>query len=468
MSQPPRESLRRQLLIRLSAPLLVVLACSAVLAYALARHIGHAVHDQWLYDSAMTLVTQIKVKDGQIALELPTPAIEMFLWDRVDRIYEEVSSDAQGLISSNGRFPSPPKQLVLDKPLYYDGSIGGRPVRIVAIMLRPLTDADDTVRIQVAETLHKREAVTQKVILLSAPLQILIQVLAALLIWLAVTRSLRRVDEIAAHLRGYDPNRLVPISDNQSTPQEIEPLVHAINGLIEKLDGAQEAQRRFIANAAHQMRTPLAALQVQTQRALREHDPLKHGEALAEVFNAVTRLRRVVQQLLTLTRSENAAESMLRMHRHDLASLAREEIERWTDAAIERDIDLGYEGPEGSVMVSGEAHLLRELIGNLLDNAIRYNRRGGIVTLSISEAPLRLCVDDDGPGIPEGERELVLERFYRLSDSEYGGCGLGLSIAKEIAARHGARLKISANPAGAGTRVEVVFQSDAETDAKAA
>jgi two-component system sensor histidine kinase TctE len=172
----------------------------------------------------------------------------------------------------------------------------------------------------------------------------------------------------------------------------------------------------------------------------------------------VTRLRHVVQQLLTLARSEPNTETMARTAPLDLAALAREEVERWTDHAVERGIDLGYEGPDRPVMINGEPSLIRELIGNLLDNAIRYNMRDGKVTLAIEEAPTRLSVEDDGPGIPEGERQRVFERFYRSGDGREEGCGLGLSIAKEIAARHDAGLTLSGVPVGQGTRAEIVFK----------
>ncbi len=147
---------------------------------------------------------------------------------------------------------------------------------------------------------------------------------------------------------------------------------------------------------------------------------------------------------------------MLRMT-VDLAELSRDELERWADAAIARSVDLGYEGPERDVFVTGEPVLLRELIGNLVDNAIRYGRVGGIVTLHLQAAPVVLTVADDGAGIPEAERVLVLERFYRRQESTGDGCGLGLPITQEIAARHGARLSILDNPLGRGTRIEVAF-----------
>jgi two-component system sensor histidine kinase TctE len=163
--------------------------------------------------------------------------------------------------------------------------------------------------------------------------------------------------------------------------------------------------------------------------------------------------------LLTLMRSEQQTEKHLKLAPVDLAGIAREEVERWADAALEKEIDLGYEGPEDGIMITGESNLLRELIGNLIDNAIRYQSSGGTVTLILNASPVALVVEDDGPGIPEQERGLVLERFYRGSTSELaGGCGLGLPIAYEIAARHGAQLGIASGPENCGTRVQVTFQ----------
>lgn len=238
--------------------------------------------------------------------------------------------------------------------------------------------------------------------------------------------------------------------------REVKPLILAINGLIQRLSEARGAQQRFIAIAAHQLRTPLATLQVQTERALRETNPERHGEALLHVLKAVTRMRHLTQQLLTLTRSDPSAASTLVMTDIDLAELAREELERWADGAVERNIDLGYEGPESGTPVRGERQLLRELIGNLVDNAIRYGRAGGEVTLGVRLNPTTIFVQDDGPGIAAAERERVLDPFYRSPQSSGDGCGLGLAIAREIAARHGTCLQI-ADRHPQGTRIEVVF-----------
>jgi two-component system sensor histidine kinase TctE len=457
MDKPDGYSLQRRLLVRLWVPLFIVLMLGATVAFGLARHFGYAVHDRWLYDSAMSLATQLKSQDGHVTLNLPKSAVKMFEWDSVDRIYEEVISHKQGHIFSNAVFPTPPGDAIAGEPRYYDGIIDGRPVRIVAVMLPNPADSADVILIQVAETMKKRNALVTEIIMLSVPLQMGILVLAGALVWFAVKSGLRALDDLAIHLSGYQAESLVPLSDIESVPSEVKPLVKAINQLITKLSDAQDMQRRFIANAAHQLRTPLATLQIQSERALREHDSTKHSEALSHVLTAVTRLRHVAHQLLTLTRSDQSSEPSLKMVPVDLAELVRDELERWADAAIARNIDLGYDGPEKNIEIRGEPNLLRELIGNLVDNAIRYGRPGGKVTLVLRAAPVTLCVDDDGPGIPMEERALVLERFYRRPDTTKDGCGLGLAIAREIAARHGARLSIVDNPQGGGTRVEVIF-----------
>lgn len=449
-------SLRRRLLARLWIPLTGVLLAGALLAFVIAFHFGNVVHDRWLLDSAMTLATQLRANMGRVSLELPPSAVEMFEWDAVDRIYEEVRYSSGRVLFGNAAFPASPDNLAPNEPRYYDAEMGGNPVRVVAIAVASPVDATKTITIQVAETKKKREALVWEIILLLVPLQIGILVVAAAFIWFAVTSSLSSLDEIATRLSGYEPDGLLPVRDVQRVPSEVKPLIFAINGLINRMSEARGAQQRFVANAAHQLRTPLAALQVQTERALRETNPERHGEALMHVLKAVTRMRHLTQQLLTLTRSDPSAASMLVMADIDLAQLARDELERWADAADQRNIDLGYDGPEGGAAVRGEQQLLRELIGNLVDNAIRYGRAGGEVTLGVRPNPTMIFVQDDGPGIAAAERERVLDPFYRSPQSGGDGCGLGLTIAREIAARHGARLQVmDRDPEG--TRIEVVF-----------
>lgn len=455
-------SLRHRLLVRLWIPLFVVLTLSGIGTFGIARHIGSLVYDRWLYDSAMTLADQIKLKDKQLVLNFPKVASEIFEWDNVDHIYEEVVSRKRGHMVGNAKFPPPPTGMSINQARYYDGVINAQPVRVVTLMVPNPAEPNDVISVQVAETMNKRGTLVMETILLSIPLQLGLLLLTSTFVWLAVTSSLRTVDGIAARLAGYEPESLVPIEDVDNMPSEVKPLVKSLNQLIGKLSGAQDMQRRFVANAAHQLRTPLATLQVQTERALREPDPVKHIEALSDVLGAVTRLRHVVHQILTLARSDHtnhATAQILGMVRVDLAQLARQELERWADAAVLRDIDLGYDGPETGIVISGDSQLLHELIGNLVENAIRYGRQGGEVTLRLTESPPTLYIDDDGKGIPAEERSFVVERFYRRSDSGGDGSGLGLAIALEIAARHGALLIITDSPFATGTRVMVTFSN---------
>lgn len=458
MHKPPQASLRRQLLTHLAGLLLLVLALGAAGGMFIARQAGYRVHDQWLLDSAMTLMAQVGQDGGKVSLALPPAAIQMFEWDRVDHIYWQASTARQGLLLSNALLPPPPAPMRLNKPQYYDARIGGEPVRVVAFEQNAPGDAKDAVRILVAETMRKREGVAAKIFQLWAPLQIAVATLTGIFIWLVVTRNLRKVDSIAARLGAYETDSLTPIIDTQRMPAEIAPLIDAINRLLGKLSVEQNTQKRFISNAAHQLRTPLATLQVQTQRVLRERDPAMRDQALEDVHRAVTRLHHVTHQLLTLMRSEQENEKHLKRSELDLAELARQEVERWTDSALRKHTDLGYEGPERGLLVHGHPNLLREMVGNLIDNAIRYTQRGGTVTLTLGAAPVSILVEDDGPGISEQERDLVMERFYRGDTSEQAeGCGLGLPIASEIAARHGARLRIASGAGGRGTQISIVF-----------
>jgi two-component system sensor histidine kinase TctE len=458
----PDHSLRRRLLARLWIPLSGVLLLGAVVSFGVAYHFGNVVHDRWLLDSAMTLATQLRANVGKVSLELSPSAVEMFEWDAVDRIYEQVTAPSGRLIFGNADFPAPPGDLAPNAPRYYDTTIGGNPVRVVAVAVASPADATKTVTIQVAETKKKREALVLEIMLALVPLQVGILLVAGAFIWFAVTSSLATLDETASRLRRYKPERLHPVRDVQKVPSEVKPLILAINQLIEKLSEAQGAQQRFVANAAHQLRTPLATLQVQTERALRETNPERHSEALADVVKAVSRMRHLTQQLLTLSRSDPSSEGTLHMTDIDLAQFARAELERWADRAVEREVDLGYEGPESGVTVAGEAQLLAELLGNLVENAIEYGGAGGRVTVGVASAPPTLFVEDDGPGIPHVERERVFEPFYRPRDSTAGGSGLGLTIAREIAARHDAVLTIADKTDTPGTRIEVVFPPTSE------
>lgn len=460
MSKPVQRSLKWRLLARISSALFLILMLGALAVSALAHRIGTAIYDDWLYDSAMTLSKQVRFVAGRPTLDIPEPAMEMFRWDRVDKIFAEVISPDAGTLYSSGKFAAPPTDLTIGKPRFYDGTVNGLPVRVVAILVKP-GKQPEALLVQVAETKRKRETLVASILQLVAPLELIILLATGAAIWLAVTSSLREVNAIARRLADYDPTDMSPV-DESDAPEEVKPLIRSINGLLAKLENLQRSQRRFISDAAHQLRTPLAALQVQAERATREADPSRVRDALTQILRVLVRLRRVTQQLLSLARSSAIALQMDTV-RINLVDALREELEQHTDAADARHIDLGYEGPDSGVHVNAEPHLLREMIGNLIDNAIRYTQPGGHITAGITTQPVALTIDDDGPGIADAEKVHILEPFYRPRGVTEDGCGLGLAIAAETAAKHGAVLRIRDNPAGRGTRVEIVFASEEKT-----
>lgn len=443
MSAATTDSLRALLLRRLWLPLLVLMLLGAIGSYLLARYYAQQVHDRWLWDSAMSL-TQVLPEAGTTSgWELAPAVLRMFEWDTVDRIYVEVRTADGTPLFGTASIPTPAS--VQDARMFYNTRIDGRAVRVV--QTPSASNTAQAMMIRVAETLEKRLRLERRLLLASIPLQALLLLLAGLLIRTGIRDAVAAVNRAALRLSETDGDRLLQPLVTHETPRELHPAVDAFNTLIGRMTQAQAQQQRFVANAAHQLRTPLAALTVQLESALREPEgPVRQG-ALEHVVNGMGRLTHVTRQILMLNRSESAAEGALSKVPLDLASLCREVLEAHADDAIARGIDLGYEGPDHGVLIQGESQLLRELLANLVDNALRYGRQGGMVTVSLQTSPLALQVDDDGDGIPASERERVLERFYRLAH-EIEGCGLGLAIVGEIASRHHAVFELGESASG--------------------
>ncbi|MFB5855051.1 sensor histidine kinase [Stenotrophomonas maltophilia] len=452
-------SLRGLLLRRLWLPLLVLLLCSAVGSFALARFYAGQVYDRWLLDSAMSLSELVTVQEGRASIEI-TPAVSrMFTWDTADEVHGEVVDAAGGRLY--GDLPEAlPRPAVAagndDDAVYYDARLRGQPVRMVEVVVS--TGPGHDIRLRVAETLRKRHRLERKLLLTSVPFQAAILALAAWLAWSGTGAAARHANLVARRLASPRPDPLAPLDPTQEAPRELWPAVEAYNALLQRLDAMQAAQRRFVSNAAHQLRTPLAAMQVELESSLRQHDPQAQQLALSGTLAGLARLQHLVNQLLMLSRSEDPHGSGLPLQPVDLAALARGVVERYADRSLEAGVDLGYEGPDDGVSIEGDPQLLREALGNLLDNALRYGASRGVITLGVRQEVeyVLVWVDDNGAGIAEAERSRVTERFYRAS-SEGDGCGLGLAIVAEIAQRHGATLMIDTAPIG-GARVGLRFR----------
>jgi signal transduction histidine kinase len=270
-----------------------------------------------------------------------------------------------------------------------------------------------------------------------------------------VGRELQSLEGTAEAIARRTPEALEPIAP-ASVPEEIRPLVAALNGLLGRLGGALDQQRQFIADAAHELRTPLTALRLQLQLAERARDDAERGRAHTMLSEGIARATRVVEQLLALARQDPAAPAEPKT-RVDLARLAASVADAQRDAAFARALTLDVDAA-APLEVDGERESLRTLLDNLVDNAVRYTSDGIVTVRAVREgaSPI-LEVEDTGPGVPAGERGRIFDRFYRGESAAPGGTGLGLAIVRRIAERHGARVEALEGRAGKGLRVRVVF-----------
>lgn len=446
--------LRDRLLFRLLVPMCTVLLVSGILSYALALNFARASFDHTLLETARGVAQQVQVKNQKASIDLPRAAIEMLVWDGEDHIHYQVASQRLGIIAGDRQLPGPSPDESQERPTFYDAILDGEGLRAVSLHVMGL-DTDDKVTVRIAETRHKREAMTDDIVAAVVVPQLILILLAVLSIWNGVKVGLAPLERLAqaVNARRRDDPTLLPVA---GVPLEARPLIDAFNGLLGRLGEALTAQQRFIADAAHQLRTPLAALKVQLESTLREHDPDEREQALQQLLESVERTARLSNQLLLLARAEPGS-SIGHFGRVDLRALAFDAGSRWVPRALQSGHDLGFAGSEAPVWVEGDALLLGELINNLLDNALRYG--GPHITLRVeqaSDSAPELSVEDNGQGISLEERGRVFQRFHRVPGSAGNGSGLGLAIVREIAQNHGAEVRLEC-PEEGGTRIRLRF-----------
>jgi len=450
-------SLRRDLAMWLLGPLLVVWMVSAWLTYQNAIESANRAHDRTLLGSVLAIAERVSVINDAIVVDLPYSSLEMLESSVQNRVYYRVSRGHEHL-TGYADLGAPASRLELSKPHFYDATYLGQPVRVAAL-LKPLYEPaiKEPVLIQVAETAELRDSMSWQIVSESAVKELLLIVLAAALMWLAVNRGLRPLYQLrnrVAERKRSDLSRI----EAEMVPAELKPLIDAINDHTAQTARITAAQKQFLADAAHQLKTPLAVLRTQADFASKQKDFAAVTEVLDDMRANALRVSHLVDQLLSLNRAE--AHTAVALEEVDLAAFARETAFEWLPVALSKSIDLGFEG-EAPVPIRANKVLLHELIATLLDNALRFTPKAGHVTVSVSgrDARARLVVEDTGPGIPEGERERVFDRFYQIPGRDSPGCGLGLAIAREIAALHHATISIGVPANGRGTAASVVFAS---------
>ena len=454
MSEPG--SLRGRLLRVLLAPLAAILAVSSIAAYYFSVEPAMDAFDHGLINNGVAVGDRIRVEGGQAFVDLPSAAQQVLRTDRFDRIYYLVL-DAKGRRIDGEQDLPPPQQQPADGMTVYDAQYRGEKIRAAALRV---PCGGELCTVVVAETTVKRQRLVREILLWNVLPELLLAGVALALMWRGVKRGLEPLAQLSEEIRARSPRDLRAIDEGQ-VPEEAKQLVGALNRLFGRVGEASLSQQRFLSNAAHQLRTPLAGLQAHAELALAQPVPEACRAELEQVHTATIRTARLANQLLALARAEPGAERHAESTDVDLKRVVEECANEWVHRALDREIDLGFDLAPAAVR--GDAFLLREALVNLIGNAIEYTPNGGSVTVrtGVRDGAPFMEVEDSGPGIAQAERERVLERFYRAAGTAGTGSGLGLAIVREIAVTHRATVAIGDGAPnaqdGRGCRVALNF-----------
>jgi two-component system sensor histidine kinase TctE len=463
----PLGSLRNQLLRWLLIPLLILVAVNSVSAYNNGLEAADLAYDRSLLASTRALAERVSIQNGRVVAEVPYVALDSFETDTLGRIFYKVSGLKGETVSGFDDLPPVPADVARSEAYpalvrFYHADYNGEPVRIAAL-LQPVYD--DSMRgialIQVGETLDARRGLSRKILFDTLLRQAIMLLAVASLVWFAVGLVLRPLMRLKSEV---ETRALADLSDVDPAlvHKEVRPLVAAMNTTMGRMQNLIASQRRFIADASHQLRTPLTVLKTQAELALRENDAAAMRAIVQSIAATTDSTVHLANRLLTLARIEHGSEAAA------LAPVSLPDIVRQVGLdlalpAVQKRIDLSLEA-QGEVTIDGQALMLHELVINLVDNAIRYTPAGGTVVLRVlresTGGGALLEVEDSGEGIAEAEREKVFRPFYRSAaslDTNQDGTGLGLAIVGDVASVHRATIVLSPGAGGRGLKVSVVF-----------
>lgn len=453
-------SLRSRLLGWVMVPLLGAVAVDGWISYREARDTATVVQDRLLLGSARIVAEQLHVEDGVFSDHVPPAALELFESGELDNVYYRVTTGTGQIVTGYAELALPASLPPPETPVFFDTTMRGAPVRAVAYLQPVLTDPGvQPVLVEVAQTMNGHAALARRLWLRTMSQQLLLLAMVAALTLFGLRRSLGPLLRLRDTVVAREPGSLQPLS-TEVAPAELLPLVQSINEYARRLDQYAGAQRVFIQNAAHQLRTPLTLLTTQVSYALRSDVATAREESLGAIRDTVQQSARLVNQLLTLSAAEVQEASVAADEAIALDDVVHKVLEHFAAQAQAKHIDLGFEAiGSGTPVVTAQRLAVREIVMNLVDNAIRYTPPGGIVTTRIdaSADAVSLLVEDNGPGIAPEQRERVFERFYRIHDGETAGSGLGLPIVREFAARVGASVELSTSASGQGLTVALRF-----------
>jgi len=457
-----QRSLFGEILDWMLAPLLLLWPMSIAITYLIAQSIASQPFDRALEDSVTVLAQQVSEINGKVVARLPVSARDLLRADDIDNIYYKITGPAGEFIEGDYDMSQPPAdedRSTIGTVQFRNDILHGSDVRIATLQVdlrrsaaqRAASGEPRVATVQVGETLEKRAQLANEIIKGVILPQFVILPVALALVWFALSRGLSPLSELQQRIRARRPDDLSPIDSGQ-VPEEISPLVRSLNDMLERLSQTIAIQKRFIADAAHQMKTPLAGMRMQSELALRQDDQVDVRRSLEQLAKSSETATRLVNQLLSLARAENQQSQAGGMVPVELSELARGVVQEWVPTSFTQRIDLGFEQPGHPILINGNPVMLRELLSNLLDNALHYtphNGQGRVTVRARTDEGGGLAileVEDNGPGIPAGERTNVFERFYRILGTPSTGSGLGLAIVREIAQQHDATVDVLDNP----------------------
>lgn len=445
MMTTPR-SLKNQLRLWLLLTMLVVLGISAAISYSRALHYATQAYDQALLRTVLALSDEVVVDEhNEVRIELPEVASHLLSYNEGDHIYIRITGPDGKLVFGEAHLPLPSSPMGGNQEFYYNSNYKGEPIRVVTFALPVSTEPNArNILISMAETTAKRDAMVAEMVEEMLLPQVLMMILAAIVIELGIYFALKPMQDLrdALHERSY--RDLSPL-DTNSPPLELQPLIQAMNALLGRVTAGLQQQQQFIADASHQLRTPIAGLQTQAELALRSDLPDSVKEPLNFMLRSTTRLSHLIQRLLSMARTD-AATTQLKLQSVSLTAIIYEECARWIGPATDKGLELEVLIETQQDHVWGDALMLSEMLNNLLENAILYTSPEGLIQIRLWQAGhyVLLQVADSGIGIPPEQNARIFERFHRLNPNQGNGCGLGLAIVAEVAEHHNATINVSA------------------------
>lgn len=437
-----RKSIRKQLVIWLSLLLGTIWTITAMGGYFMAVKFSNDAFDRELLNSADSVAARIRVKGGVLAIDLPAAAQAILRHDNIDRFYYQVINSRGQRLSGDPFLPIPLQTTLGTRPLFRDAKVGNDEVRIVEVSTS--TEAlNEHVIVQAVETRNGRKHLSQSILVSIILPQLMMAIFGATAVWFGISLGLNPLRELHRTISSRSPGDLRAFDDSIS-PEETYPLVTAINKLLEILREDAKAKQRFIANASHQLRTPLAGLKTYSSLGIKSQTIEDMRHIMEQIDKGLDRTSHLVTQLLALARNDSGTSNISAHESIDLNFIVSDTVAGQVERAIKSDIDLRFKAAGSPALIAGDRIGLQQLTDNLIDNALKYTSANGFVevALNVTSDKVILSVRDSGPGISKDDQTKIFERFYRIDGAPTGGSGLGLAIVRDVADNHNASITV--------------------------